>query len=765
MGNLEDIRDDLAAFADDDSDVIVERDGSVLFIRNGVVVTCSIRQKQGALFVEQDGDTVPYRRYLMRLARLELLAERILAKRPAVPNFIDGPAILDRLSMEPDSGRAVALLAKECAEQSPFATSVIFLTADAGHGKTALLRQYQHVVASDFLEGKSAFLFWHVDLQGRQLLRLSEALMGDLGDLRVPGLWMPAIIRLMRMGALVLAIDGFDELAAEQGGPDALGALAVLVQEMQDQGVLVAASRRTFFDTDDYLTRSKMFGRNVSRECRFHQLRLSNWTRNEVIKYLVEAEEEGRRFSEASQIYEDLLDALGGDSDHPMATRPFLVTHLAKALLRYEVTPAELITSGNQRLEELAPIVAAFIKREVEQKWKTRDTGEPYLTAEQHLQLLASVAEEMWLGGTERLRLDVIEEVARVLLEGWGLGPERQRQVLDMIRMHVLLTVPAGSSPDYQYRAFDHPEFLHYFTAMALVERLEKLEPGKRHDALRRFLAVQQLSDSAARYAVSVLSDRGVEREVVLDALQDLLASERRPTFIHPNAGTLSAFLLNGMDSKRRRVFKGDAIFSSLVLEGTTLANIEFNGSTFVNASFCDVNWFDVRFVECEFNEPVFDANAQYEEVVFDSCTFSGIRIVSDQEERREYSPLRIQAQLAALGTKMLEGQQVLLPPTPQVDEERRRIVHRVLRAFRRSTSLSEGDIDIRMHSDKDRLLKEIIPMMLRHRVVQELEPWRGSGPVQRRWGLVVGVRELLAADGSAEPKNLSEFWDEVNSI
>lgn len=33
--------------------------------------------------------------------------------------------------------------------------------------------------------------------------------MGDLGDLRVSGLWMPAILRLMRHRTLVLAIDGF----------------------------------------------------------------------------------------------------------------------------------------------------------------------------------------------------------------------------------------------------------------------------------------------------------------------------------------------------------------------------------------------------------------------------------------------------------------------------------------------------------------------------------------------------------------------------
>ena len=85
--------------------------------------------------------------------------------------------------------------------------------------------------------------------------------MGDLADLRLSGLWMPAVIRLMRRGALVVGVDGFDELAAEQGGADALGALASLVSQLGGHGAVVAASRRTFFDTDDYLRRGGLVRR------------------------------------------------------------------------------------------------------------------------------------------------------------------------------------------------------------------------------------------------------------------------------------------------------------------------------------------------------------------------------------------------------------------------------------------------------------------------------------------------------------------------
>lgn len=221
------------------------------------------------------------------------------------------------------------MLTAECAEGSPFATRVVFITADAGQGKTILLRQYQRAQAEAFLAGTSASLFWHVDLQGRQLVRLSEALMGDLGDLRVTGLWMPAILKLIQWRVIVLAIDGFDELAAEQGSTDALGALAMLVRQLDGHGVVVAASRRTFFDTEDYLTRAGLLRRSVAAACEFDQIALDPWSPVEVRKFFETFELNGKGLDDPSGTLTALVSELGGDGQHPMLTRPFLVSQLA----------------------------------------------------------------------------------------------------------------------------------------------------------------------------------------------------------------------------------------------------------------------------------------------------------------------------------------------------------------------------------------------------------------------------------------------------
>lgn len=70
--------------------------------------------------------------------------------------------------------------------------------------------------------------------------------MYEIGVLRLSGLYYNSIITLIRNGLIVLAIDGFDELAAEIGGEKVLGSLTNLVTELDGQGTIIAASRRTF---------------------------------------------------------------------------------------------------------------------------------------------------------------------------------------------------------------------------------------------------------------------------------------------------------------------------------------------------------------------------------------------------------------------------------------------------------------------------------------------------------------------------------------
>ena len=108
-----------------------------------------------------------------------------------------------------------------------------------------------------------------------------------------------------------------------------------------------------------------------------------------------------------------------------MLSRPFLLAQIAKGILLFRTSPAEFIRGMENPAAGVASIVGAFVTREVQQKWKSKDTGEPYLTESQHLQLLGNVAEEMWRAQKDRLEVDVIETIATMLLEEWKTPSER----------------------------------------------------------------------------------------------------------------------------------------------------------------------------------------------------------------------------------------------------------------------------------------------------------------------------------------------------
>lgn len=691
IADLNEVKEDIAAFADDDNDVIVDTTGQILFYRAGQEISCRIGETPDGAPIMTIGDQqLGYRRFVSHyLARLDLLADKFLAKRTSVQAFVNGPASSQSTALQSIDGSALELLDRECSDVSPFAARVIFVTADAGQGKTVLLREYQALQAKKFLAGTSQFLFWHVDLQGRQLLRLSEALMGDLGDLRVTGIFMPSILRLLRHRVLILAIDGFDELAAEQGSTDALGALAQLVKNLADKGTIVAASRRTFFDTEDYLSRTDMLRKGVSTRCEFDQIHLRNWSRTEGISYLSQIEIEGKHHKSPESTYRQIVAELGGNESHPMVSRPFLLAHVSRALLRYNITPATFIRGMQDPMTGAAAVVGAFLQREVTEKWKSKDTGDPYLTAEQHMRLLATMAEEMWQVQKDRLPLEVVESLTVLLLDEWHIPQERRRQVTDMVRMHVLLNIPRDG--DARSRSFDHPEFRNYFLAWAIVDSLQIACQKDSVASLGRLLSVAQLPDTTARYAASI--GKGTcEPTAVIEILAKLVRKEWRPTYLQSNAGTLIPYLLDRLSPEVPLHIDAKAVYPSVVFEKTVLKNIDISNGIFLNTNLSGVAWENVRLHSCDLEEVGIDTNASFLNVTFEDCQLSGVRQLRDGEEiGREYSPLRISQLLQSHGIRVVENAQTVAVTAQPAESENRKFVRRLLQAFRRSTVLPEN--------------------------------------------------------------------------
>lgn len=759
---FDDVLADFSAFADEESDAVIDNDGSFMIQRNGAERSGILRQSpDGQLVVDTDGSTIPYRRYLTHnLARMDVLAQRLVERRIAVPGFVDASVALQRAAEDKVEGPGLALLDEECASLSPFSSRVLFITADAGHGKTALLREHQFVQANRFIRGESHYLFWHLDLQGRQLLRLSEALMGDLAELRLSGLWMPAVIRLMRRGALVVGVDGFDELAAEQGGADALGALASLVSQLEGHGAVVAASRRTFFDTDDYLRRGGLVRRGVPDPCQFDQIELSAWTEADVREYFEHAEFDGARVEHPAGMYDAILSALGGDASHPLITRPFLITQIAKASVLYGASPQEFLRAPDDPYSGVASVVSAFVEREVAEKWKVRETGEPFLTQHQHLQFLADVAEEMHRSQKDRLQIEIIETIAILLLDQWGIETSLRQQIIEMVRMHVLLVSPPGDNQ--MHRSFDHPEFRDYFIAYALRSRVAAVMDDGQADDLVRFLSISQLSDSTARYVCSMLDRSPASVTRFLAGMESVLAAEWKPTYLQQNLGTLIPFLIDGIDLPSSTRCAGKVIYSSLAFEGSTIGGLTIANGTFVNASLRNVRWTNVTLERVDLGELQLDRDSVFDEVRLVDCKIDGVRVQADgEDETREYAPARIRLVLEGFGLVFVDDE-LPLGPDVQVEEDSNdaRLLRKLLRMFNRTTIVSDEHARKRFGSDFPALESDLIPLLLERGTLEERK-WKGAGN-HRAWTLAVGLDALLAAEGTAAP--LGDIWRDLQS-
>lgn len=761
MFSRDELLSDLSAFADDDDDILLEADGSFALTRGDrTIVGKFVASADGRVDVVVDDERISYRKFITsHVARLEVLAERLLTKRTTSANFVDGRARLDANARGVDDARSYELLASECQDLSPVATRVVFLTADAGHGKTFLLREFQRRQAEAFLAGSSDFLVWHVDLQGRQLVRLSEALMGDLGELRVPGLWMSAVIRLMRHKAVVLAIDGFDELAAEQGSTDALGALANLVRQLEGQGVVIAASRRTFFDTEDYVARARLLSRAVTSPTEFDQLSLLPWHRDDCIAYLEAEASEGRSVGDAVTTYEQILNELGGDGDHPMLCRPFLFSRVVRGLSVYGLSPAEFMRGMDDPLQGVAAVVEAFVRREVSDKWKYADTGEPYLSFEQHMDLLAAVADEMYRSQRDRLPVDVIETIAAILFEQWTIDAQRRQQVMHMVRMHVLLTIPPDGDSDS--RSFDHSEFRDYFVAYSLREQLRDLALGAGNGDLPRLLSIAQISDATARYVCSMLDLNDEAVGGLVERLAHLARDEWKPTYLQSNAGTLISFLIDSREFAGGLSIDAPLIISSLALENSQLNNVTFRNVTLIRLSIGDATWTNVLFERCQLGELGLGPGCTFSGVTIRECDIDGLVLSGEEETVREYAPSRIRTALADRGVMFDDGPPQLELSEVVADSDLTKLVRRFLRLFHRSTIVTGDAIDRRFRSDPSRVWADVVPLLTQFGVIEERK-WHGAG-VQRVWALTCQLDQLLSAeDPSASPSTFRDFWHAV---
>ena len=751
-----DIVKDIQSFADDEYEVIADSNtGDIMFCRNGKDISINVSEDvdTGTIMVNDGANFVPYPKYLREvLAELSCLADKIIQKYNVESHFVDSQSILyNEIGTE---GTSLDILEKEISGNYS-GTKICFVTADAGYGKSMLLRQFQYKKAKEFLDHKSKYVFLHIDLHGRELVRLNEAIMFELVELRVRGIYYSTILTLVKHKLVVLGIDGFDELAVEIGGEKALGSLSSFVSQMDGNGALIAASRRTFFDTQNYIQQTRILHNYIDSgdSCMFNEIKIKNWEKEQCVKYLDE-------YAYSENDYEELAKIL--NPKNPLLARPYLFTKLVQFSYDDSISPVDFVKKSDNHLDTINEIIDAFIRREVEKFSNNANdniTGEPYLTFGQHRQFLATVAEEMWNNKKDFLSKESIQLLLTILMEEWKISEDIKHKVLRMVDSYALLINTNDND-----RKFDHEEFKNYFLAIALSGQIDDAVRTGQWSYVSAFLNTAQLPDTVADYLAKNI-DNGSKISVVKGLLTAIIQKEWKPTYVQPNVGTIIPYVLDNIQNTET-IEISDVIFSSLVFENKKIQNIVFNKCTFTNISYRKTELVNIKFENCSFSGLKINGrkNRFNNVIITESCDIKSISYSSDGiNYDSEYSPTQIDKLLNAYGIKtniisIMSDANSGYEPTDFY-----KTVKKLINKYSRVSWIYKKNIEEGSYisSNPKMVIDEIIPLLVKYDIIKIHSDGKTKQASTISYGLKYEINEILGAEDDCKSQ-FYNFWNEV---
>jgi hypothetical protein len=755
--DLKEILADIAAFADSEDAVQIDK-GLAVFQRDRKTYECRLVETASGVEVDFDGRRLSYRRFLAEeLGRMSILAGALRDKRKALSPFIDVTAdMTSSLDVPSNSQSALTALGEAC-KLRPFGeTRLIFLTADAGHGKTALLRQLTRRLAEDYLARKSDMILFHIDTQGRSFVRLEEAVARDLGQLRMFGLFYPGVLRLVRSGLLALAIDGFDELLAEIGVGEAYSGLGALLRQLEGKGVVIASARSAYFLIENYAAQTRLLTSLPDTHVTVEHMRLQPWSKDQTIEYFrLYRGEDGGLISDPVGLYDGLCANLG--PDHPVLRRPFLVYRMAALVASNAYAPGELaLESGQSSLQVVPKVIQALLKREVEEKWRDPN-GEPYLTVDQHLTLLSAIADEMWTQGKNSLPVEVVQVVCETVLDELKIPPAHRVQIIHRVGAHALLPPEPGGD-----LSFDHEEFLNYF----LAARLTQLMKARDNFGLQRFCELHPLPIASGLWAANAEEWSRQQAEDIVARLGKLTTSELRSTYLKQNAGTIAAQLATRLGNDEAGAFEFDSMyFEGDLWSDSALKGSRFKKCTFIGIDLSNARWEDCSFESCDFDGLIFNERTQLEGCRFaGDCSVLGVLKRREGEEQglKNFVFEECRHYLEELGAQFESAEPIKLQvhPLKPVPKEKKQALDIFFRIFNRNSGVTENVAKLKLGAGRYSLFrKELLPQMLKHNVVRATE-YTGGG-LQERWELTNPLEIILRAEdpSSSAPESLKEFW------
>ena len=179
---INDFKSIITTFADPGTELLFDKTQIVISV-NGDLITGNISTRSGDVYIDEGSGAEPASKWILtRLARLPLLATRLRESIAATEYFVSPSAsLLPTLEKGPQENSvatddALATVSKTISDRSPLEATVLYVTSDAGEGKTSLINQLARTQAELFNSGKAEWLVVPIPLGGRHFLRFDDIL-------------------------------------------------------------------------------------------------------------------------------------------------------------------------------------------------------------------------------------------------------------------------------------------------------------------------------------------------------------------------------------------------------------------------------------------------------------------------------------------------------------------------------------------------------------------------------------------------------------
>lgn len=670
----------------------------------------------GSLFVrEGDLKTSAEDWIINRVAMLPLLADRIIANTKPLRAYVK-PKALFLPDINTDSGDNsvepvdAASTIYDFLDRRPGGTcSALYLTSDAGEGKTTTIAEVARKQAIRFKNRETDWLLVPINLGGKPFLRFDDIVVAALmNQLRFQRLYFDSFMQLVRMGFLVPALDGFEEIFVENAEGDAISSLGSLIHQLRGQGSLLIAARKAYFEFQSLKNQAKLLDGLRGADVSFGRVALCRWTEDEFTEY---AELNGVSRADAGKVHESISTILG--IDHPLVTRPVLVRRVI-----------EIINdSGTGFLSELRPqansyfawLVDTILTREAQEKWldKYGEPPKPLLSIAEHHEMLDYIAEEMWTSKSAVLSGEMLESLAEIYCESKALPIVISRQVRERVKQHALIVNTSVGAREFM---FDHENFQDFF----LGEQLARHLLGKSEDDLRRVFRADLLPSLVQEIAVQKVTEGGRDASEVIQTVLRVALSEGSSSYVRENGGLLIAPLLECSHSNPMNI--AGMVFPPDCTAGRRLVSVCFDKCYFRPTSLRGATFSDCSFSNCEFEELTIEGDAApVDSASFRDCRIHCLRIERGEASPEYYEPDEIFALLAQFGFSVDLDTKPISEIRTSVVEEDLRIMRKALQAFYRSTTIFENIFRRRLSLDAARFFNTLLPQLLKAGVFEEV--------------------------------------------